>query len=953
MISGGAGGDTIRGGGGDDTILGGAGDDTALYAGNFADYTVTLGAGGATVSGAGGTDVLKGVEHLGFADFSVFADGTNNAPVTADDTASATEDTAVTIAASSLLANDADVDGDTLTIASVGNAVSGTVALDGNGNVVFTPSADFNGSARFDYTTSDGQGGNTTTTVTVAVAAVNDAPAAADDTAATNEDTAVTISPATLLANDGDVDGDTLSITAVGNAVGGGVAFDGNGNVVFTPAANFNGTARFDYTTDDGNGDTATATVTVAVAAVNDAPVAAEDTAATSEDTAVTILAATLLANDTDIEGDALSLTAVGNAVGGSVALDGNGDAVFTPMADFNGTASFGYTASDGTDSTAGTVTVAVAAVEDAPVVSGPVSLSMTEDGTLLITTPALLANASDGDGDALGLSGLALTGGGTLADNGNGTWTYTPPASFNGQVGLSYNVSDGTTTVATTATITVTEVNNPPTTVADTASTSEDTAVTILAATLLANDSDPEGDTLTLVSVQGAVGGSAALDAGGNVVFTPTADFNGTASFSYTVSDGTNTATQQVSVAVAAVNDVPVAGAASITTDLGVALSGALSATDVDGDTLSYSLSAGAANGTATVTAGGAYTYTPADGFFGGDSFTFAVSDGSLSSTATISVTVNPANLIAGTAGDDVLTGTNADEVLYGYAGNDSLQGAGGDDRYVYRRGDGSDTIWDENTETTTTTVWVKSGRWAGGRNSDRWIDTSHWETTTVVVKADAGNDTLSFASGIAIGDVVLRLSGSDLLVGIKGPGDDGTAFDALSDHVTITNWADSKDRIEHLRFSDGTDVDITSLSSTLEALADTGGVALGGGGGVDWIAGGAGADVLSGGAGGDVISGGAGGDTIRGGGGDDFLAGGAGDDIFVFGSSSGDDRIEDFNLAEDILQLADGVTIAGTAEQDADGNGALDTVATLSDGATVTLLGVSGLSDPDDLLV
>ena len=220
-------------------------------------------------------------------------------------------------------------------------------------------------------------------------------------------------------------------------------------------------------------------------------------------------------------------------------------------------------------------------------------------------------------------------------------------------------------------------------------------------------------------------------------------------------------------------------------------------------------------------------------------------------------------------------------------------------------------------------------------------------------MTESDAGDDTLSFASGIAIGDVVLRLSGADLLVGIKGPGDDGTAFDALSDRITITNWADSKDRIEHLRFSDGTDVDISSLSSTLEALGDTGGVALGTGGGVDWIAGGSGDDLLSGGGGVDALSGGAGGDTLMGGTGNDFLAGGAGDDIFVFGANSGDDRIEDFNLAEDILRLTDGVTIAGTAEQDADGNGALDTVATLSDGATVTLLGISGLSDPDDLLV
>ena len=105
---------------------------------------------------------------------------------------------------------------------------------------------------------------------------------------------------------------------------------------------------------------------------------------------------------------------------------------------------------------------------------------------------------------------------------------------------------------------------------------------------------------------------------------------------------------------------------------------------------------------------------------------------------------------------------------------------------------------------------------------------------------------------------------------------------------------------------------MDISGLSSTLEVLGDTGGVALGSGGGVDWIAGGSGADLLSGGGGVDALSGGAGGDTLIGGTGDDFLSGGSGNDIFVFGSGSGDDRIEDFNLAEDILKLEGGVTIA-----------------------------------------
>ena len=117
---------------------------------------------------------------------------------------------------------------------------------------------------------------------------------AAADAASTAEDTAVTILASDLLANDTDPDGDTLTITSVQNATGGTAALDGNGDVVFTPTADFNGTATFDYTTTDGT-DTATSTVTVNVSSVNDAPVTSADTASTLEDTTITLLAVAVI----------------------------------------------------------------------------------------------------------------------------------------------------------------------------------------------------------------------------------------------------------------------------------------------------------------------------------------------------------------------------------------------------------------------------------------------------------------------------------------------------------------------------------------------------------------------------------------------------------------------------------------------------------------------------------
>jgi Ca2+-binding RTX toxin-like protein len=287
----------------------------------------------------------------------------NDAPVTTADSVNGTEDTPLSITTASLLANDSDVENQALSITGVANATGGTVSLSG-GTIVFTPGQNFNGAASFRYTASDGNGGTSTGNVTVNVAPVNDAPVATAETVNGTEDTAVTIAAATLLANDSDVDGQPLSITAVSGATHGTVSLSGN-SIVFTPAANFNGAGTFQYTVSDGNGGTATATATVNVAAVNDAPVAGADAASGTEDTVLTIAAATLLANDTDLEGQALTLTGVGGATHGTVSLSG-GNVVFTPTPDYNGAASFQYTVSDGNGGVGtGTVSVSLAAAVD------------------------------------------------------------------------------------------------------------------------------------------------------------------------------------------------------------------------------------------------------------------------------------------------------------------------------------------------------------------------------------------------------------------------------------------------------------------------------------------------------------------------------------------------------------------------------------------------------------
>ena len=185
----------------------------------------------------------------------------------------------------------------------------------------------------------------------------NTAPTAVDDTSSTAEDTPVDIN---VVANDTDADGDTLSVTAVTTPSNGTTAIVSGSatTVTYTPNANYNGTDSFTYTVSDGN-DTDTGTVNLTVTAVNDPPVAVNDSASTDEDTAVDI---NVVSNDTDVEGDTLSVTQVTTPSNGAAAITPGGTTTvtYTPDTGFIGTDSFTYTVSDGTDTDNGTVTITI-----------------------------------------------------------------------------------------------------------------------------------------------------------------------------------------------------------------------------------------------------------------------------------------------------------------------------------------------------------------------------------------------------------------------------------------------------------------------------------------------------------------------------------------------------------------------------------------------------------------
>ena len=268
----------------------------------------------------------------------------------ANDSATTNKGFPITI---SVLANDTDANGDALSVTALTQPASGSVVLNANGSVTYTPLSGFVGTVSFTYKASDGLSQSNTATVTIKV---NGAPVASNDTATTNRDTPVTIA---VLANDADPNGDALTVAGLTQPASGSVVLNANGTLTYTPPTGFTGTATFTYQASDGTSPSNTATVTVQVVAppVNSAPVAVNDTKTTTRGTPVNIA---VLANDTDANGDVLSVSSFTQAANGTVTFT-NGVATYSPKSGFTGTDTFTYVATDGkSQSNAATVTVQV-----------------------------------------------------------------------------------------------------------------------------------------------------------------------------------------------------------------------------------------------------------------------------------------------------------------------------------------------------------------------------------------------------------------------------------------------------------------------------------------------------------------------------------------------------------------------------------------------------------------
>ncbi len=579
--------------------------------------------------------ISDGNGGLDTAQLTINVTAVNDRPLALDDQDETPEDTPVTIA---VLANDSDPDEDALTVNSVTSGTNGGVVNNNNGTVTYSPAANYHGTDSFTYVAGDGKGGLDTAQVTITVTPVNDRPVAVDDQAQTNEDTPVQVN---VVANDSDVDGDNLTVSAVTQGSQGQVTNNNNGTVTYTPQANTTGQDIFTYVISDGNGGLDTAQVTIFVGGVNDRPVALDDQDETPEDTPVTIA---VLANDSDPDEDALTVSSVTNGTNGGVVNNNNGTVTYSPAANYHGTDSFTYVAGDGKGGLdTAQVTITITPVNDRP-------LAVDDQAETSEDTPVqvnVVANDSDVDGDDLTVSSVTQGAKGQVTNTNNGTVTYTPQANTTGQDIFTYVISDGNGGLDTAQlTINVTAVNDRPLALDDQDETPEDTPVTIA---VLANDSDPDEDALTVNSVTSGTNGGVVNNNNGTVTYSPAANYHGTDSFTYVAGDGKGGLdTAQVTITVTPVNDRPVAvdDQAQTNEDTPVQVNVVANDSDVDGDNLTVSAVTQGSQGQVTNNNNGTVTYAPQANTTGQDIFTYVINDGNGGlDTAQVTVNVNPVN--------------------------------------------------------------------------------------------------------------------------------------------------------------------------------------------------------------------------------------------------------------------------------------------------------------------
>jgi VCBS repeat-containing protein len=893
----------------------------------------------------------------GLAAVDAFIDGYgNDAPDASPDAETVAEDGVLNDFVSAT-----DPDGDALvySIAPGDGPANGTLVMNADGTYTYTPNADYVGSDSFTYTVTDPSGAADKATVSLTVENTNDAPVASGVIQTTNEDSPVIITPSFTDLDNAQGSPDTATISVGSNPANGSVVVNANGTITYTPDADFFGTDSFQYIVTDAAGASSIATATVTVRAVNDAPVAADAAANATEGGAVIAGAVTA----SDVDGPSVSFS-LNNPAPAGLSFNPNGTFTFNPAdpaydslaAGQTQTINVPFTANDGSATDGGLLVITVTGTNDAPTASAVTATSAEDGGAITVT--AITSDVDAGDTPTFSVS--ANPANGTVVNNNDGTFSYTPNANFNGVDSFTYTVTDSQgATASAVATITVSAVNDAPVSADVVVSSLEDQVVT---GQLTATDID--GDQLTFAQAAGGnlQGGSLSLNADGSYVYTPKADFNGTASFNYTVSDGNGgSTTNSVTINIAPVADIFTPGVDNLNGGDGDDTFLGNEATLNAGD----KAVGGAGNDTVIINVDTGADPNAQNLAFAGfelDVETFRTTvDGDGSATFDMSSSEITGNTfhVANSTANSFYNRVNMTPDGDGERGN-------GDDNNDGVADDELNIFLDNVTDNANITFTTRPGQVTGNGDEVNIVAHNRDANERIGAVSFYGTPLTTNPSGLEVADISTEGSPLDVFIedlNIPGAHTLEVVTDTTSNAADLTigdTSAAAGIAVSTTPGSAGISGFENPLDNSITTITGTGGNSATGNGGValqtgnngvvgsfgegadtilggnanDNLSGNGGNDILDGAEGNDVLNGGDGRDTLIGGNGNDTVRGGEGNDL-ILGESGNDDLFGDagndsINTGTDAgVEFADGgadndtVTTIG---QDMDGDGGND---------------------------
>ena len=546
--------------------------------------------------------------------YTIAINPVNDAPILNLARAQLNEDSSIEI---DVLANASDVEDQNLTNLEIGIAKNGKVEITPDNKIKYTPNPDYFGTDSFEYFVTDSEGLTTSKTLNVIINNIEDVPIIVDElNIKSAEDQSITID-----INDHafDGDGDELIIIEATNPANGAVTIENNNQLIYTPNADYNGIDSFDYVISDGKTEL-TKTINLEISSENDAPIVISSEVSVNEDGVVII---DILRDVIDSDGDNVVIESISNPTNGAAEIIEN-KIVYIPKENYNGSDSLIYTISDGNG---GIVTkkldININSINDAPILE-IINGDLREDEILTIN---VLKNATDIENDELTITEVKniTNGHATIVNN---EIIYIPDQNYHGNASLDYIISDGVNNIEKTLNINIQSVNDLPIAILTESTLNEDSSINI---DVLSFASDVDGDILTIAGITNPTNGLALIK-NGQITYTPNADYFGSDSFDYLISDGNGgVISKTLNLTINNVNDAPeitIEGIVNINEDNEARINILEHATDIDGDELSLIKADNAENGTLTIE-GGEIIYTPDQDYFGQENITYIVSDG------------------------------------------------------------------------------------------------------------------------------------------------------------------------------------------------------------------------------------------------------------------------------------------------------------------------------------